>query len=79
MTTFSKDNAQWHHATAVARQICARVFRDGGAPADALETFGLAHIDIASNWRDAIDAIAFELTRSGVGTGRSDAALPRAA
>jgi hypothetical protein len=32
---------QWHHAQSIARQSCARVFRDGGQPADALQTFNL--------------------------------------
>ena len=32
---------QWHQAVGVARQSCARFFRDGGAPADALLAFGL--------------------------------------
>ena len=32
---------QWNEAMGVARQSCARVFRDGGAPIDALKAFGL--------------------------------------
>ena len=32
---------QWHHAQGIARQTCARVFRDGGLPEDALQTLGL--------------------------------------
>ena len=27
---------QWHQAIAVSRQECARIFRDGGTPGDAL-------------------------------------------
>ena len=36
------DTMQWHQTLGYARQVCARVFRDGGAPADALGAFGLA-------------------------------------
>ena len=68
MTTMQHNNArfaaEYEHATSVARQICARVFRDGGAPAEALEAFGIAHADIASGWRDAVDRIAHELVHS---------------
>ncbi len=32
---------QWHEAIGMARQSCARVFRDGGTPGDALKAFGL--------------------------------------
>ncbi len=32
---------QWHNAMGLARQSCARVFRDGGTPGDALKAFGL--------------------------------------
>ncbi len=31
---------QWNEAMGIARQFCARVFRDGGSPADALKAFG---------------------------------------
>ena len=49
------------YATTIARQICARVFRDGGAPADALDAYGLAHEDVQGNWRAAVDLIAAAL------------------
>ena len=32
---------QWQQAIAVSRQECARIFRDGGTPDDALVAFGL--------------------------------------
>lgn len=51
---------QWHQALAVSRQTCARVFRDGGAPADALSAFGLAS-DASITWERAVDHIAAEL------------------
>ena len=34
---------QWQHAIGIARQPCARIFRDGGAPADALEALYVQH------------------------------------
>ena len=49
------------HATALARQACARVFRDGGAPTDALEAFGLAGHETVGDWAQAIDLIAAAL------------------
>lgn len=51
---------QWHQALAVSRQTCARVFRDGGAPADALAAFGVS-IDADLTWEKAVDAIAAEI------------------
>ena len=51
---------QWHQAVAVSRQTCARVFRDGGSPVEALAAFGLAgHADVS--WEKAVDVIAGEL------------------
>jgi hypothetical protein len=51
---------QWHQAVAVSRQTCARVFRDGGSPAEALAAFGIAGSnDVA--WEKAVDLIAAEL------------------
>ena len=32
---------QWQQSIGYARQACARLFRDGGTPADALAAFGL--------------------------------------
>lgn len=51
---------QWHSAVGVARQICARVFRDGGTPADAVTAFGLTDAEGLS-WSKAVDAIAERL------------------
>lgn len=50
---------QWHSAVGVARQICARVFRDGGTPADAVIAFGLDAE--AASWSKAVDVIAERL------------------
>jgi hypothetical protein len=49
---------QWHQAVGVARQSCARFFRDGGNPADALKAFGLAHETASSDWGKAVESIA---------------------
>jgi hypothetical protein len=53
---------QWHHAIAVSRQACGRVFADGGTPADAIVAFGLnAAADHELTWEKAVDCIAEEL------------------
>jgi hypothetical protein len=57
---------QWHQAIGVARQSCARVFRDGGAPIDALEAFGLRGKRSKSevlSWDKAVELIAEALCR----------------
>jgi hypothetical protein len=51
---------QWHQAVAVSRQECARIFRDGGTPQDALAAFGLS-VDAIANWERVVDQIAAEL------------------
>ncbi len=53
---------QWHQAVGVARASCARFFRDGGAPADALHAFGLSADERgAHDWSRAVEAIAESL------------------
>lgn len=48
---------QWHQSLGLARQICARVFRDGGTAGDALEAFGVAaRSDVT--WDKAVEMIA---------------------
>jgi hypothetical protein len=51
---------QWHQAIAVSRQECARIFRDGGTPQDALVAFGLRPEESA-NWERVVDLVAGEL------------------
>ncbi|MET0407546.1 MAG: hypothetical protein ABW006_04175 [Hyphomicrobium sp.] len=51
---------QWHQAVAVSREQCARIFRDGGAPGDALVAFGLRS-EKGANWERVVDLIAAEL------------------
>ena len=48
---------QWHQALGVARQSCARLFRDGGTPEDALRAFGLKP-SAADDWSHAVELIA---------------------
>ena len=54
------DDMQWHQSLGYARQVCARVFRDGGEPADALKAFGLvsAADAVGSDWSKAVEKIA---------------------
>lgn len=52
---------QWHQAMGYARQVCARVFRDGGSPADAIEAFGLripASEAGALSWDKTVERVA---------------------
>ncbi len=51
------DPAHWHQSVGYARQACARVFRDGGSPAEAIATFG-AKVDGRLDWSRAVEVIA---------------------
>jgi hypothetical protein len=51
---------QWQQAVGVARQMSARVFRDGGTPADALVSLGLS-VSHDITWEKAVDKLAEEL------------------
>jgi hypothetical protein len=61
MTQLRINPQQKAHAIELARQACARVFRDGGAPIDALEAFGIATDAAVSDWREAVELIASAL------------------
>ena len=53
---------QWQESLAIARQACARLFRDGGNPADALRAFNLCPEEASAlDWSRAVDAIALSL------------------
>jgi hypothetical protein len=52
---------QWEQNVGYARTICARVFRDGGTPADALKAFGLDHVAADASWSTTVDRIAASL------------------
>jgi hypothetical protein len=54
------NSVQWQQAMGYARQACARIFRDGGGPAEACRAFGLAG-EPAADWSIAVDRIAFAL------------------
>ncbi len=59
---------QWHQAIGVARQVSARIFRDGGNAADALGAFGLsASADAGQDWSRAVEAIAEALCSQNAG------------
>lgn len=60
-------SAEWDQAMGIARQACARVFRDGGDPVDAFATFGLSrdrlpvHLSETDDWSKAVEHIAYAL------------------
>lgn len=48
---------EWQQSLGLARQACARIFRDGGTASDALKVFGLEPAADA-DWSRAVEAIA---------------------
>jgi len=54
----------WQQSLGLARQISARVFRDGGNPADAVAALGLKTPAVATTWDKAVEIIAAELSRN---------------
>lgn len=57
--------AQWQQNVGLARQACARIFRDGGTPAEALRVFGLPDTDAPRDWAVVVDRIAASLGAQG--------------
>ena len=58
-----QDPAAWHQAVGIARQACARIFRDGGTAADAVLAFGIAGSHSAGiDWGRAVRLIADSLS-----------------
>lgn len=54
--------AQWSQAMGMARQVCARIFRDGGRPADAVAAFGAMPEDAdLLDWDKAVERLAGEI------------------
>ena len=49
---------QWQQAMDYARQACARIFRDGGGPGDAIRAFGLVPGEPTGDWSIAVVRIA---------------------
>ena len=54
---------QWQQSIGVARQVCARVFRDGGTPVDAMRALDLADLEPTTDWARAVDRIAAALSQ----------------
>lgn len=56
---------EWHQAVGIARQSCARFFRDGGTARDAMRAFGAetgaTDTKNAADWGKAVEAIALVL------------------
>lgn len=57
---------QWSQAMGVARQVCARIFRDGGSPTDALTAFGMDPPGSVVGWDQAVERLALEICREPV-------------
>jgi hypothetical protein len=57
---------QWHQALGIARQACARIFRDGGRPADALEAFGVTKAVGGHDWSKTVELVAEKICREPV-------------
>jgi hypothetical protein len=53
----------WQQSLGLARQISARVFRDGGRAGDALAAVGLA-VPANVTWDKAVEMIAADLSRN---------------
>jgi len=62
MTPGHISSPHWEHAVSIARQACARIFRDGGEPIDALIAFGVSRqTSETADWSRAVDLIAQSL------------------
>ncbi len=53
---------QWQQNIGLARTACARIFRDGGKPGDALRVFGLDTDHAPTDWAVVVDRIATSLS-----------------
>lgn len=49
---------QWDQAVGLARHACARIFRNGGTPVDAVKAMGLGAAAATLDWDRAIRSIA---------------------
>ena len=52
---------QWHQAMGVARQVSARIYREGGSAAEARAAFGVQSNTNELDWSRAVEAIAESL------------------
>ena len=66
MTSYHINPLQWHQALGYARQSCARIFRDGGSPQDAMRAFGLTAAPRQVDWSKAVETIATLLCTGGM-------------
>ena len=55
---------QWQQSQGFARSVCARVFRDGGRPVDALAAFGLDTAEAPADWSVVVDRIATQISNA---------------
>lgn len=58
MTPDHINPVQWTQSLGLARQACARIFRDGGVPRDALTAFGLQPVAEQPTWDRTVEQIA---------------------
>ena len=63
MTPNNINPVHWQQSVGYARSVCARVFRDGGQPADALAAFGL-DAALAADWATVVDRIATQISKA---------------
>ena len=64
MTPNNVNPVQWEQSIGYARSVCARVFRDGGHPADALAAFGLDTSEAPADWAVVVDRIATQISKT---------------
>jgi hypothetical protein len=64
MTPNNVNPVQWQQSVGYARSVCARVFRDGGQPADALAAFGLDQSADTNDWSVIVDRIATQMCKA---------------
>lgn len=62
MTPQHVNPIEWQQNVGYARQACARIFRDGGTPGDALKAFGLTQDAALADWSVAVDRVAATLS-----------------
>lgn len=58
---------QWQQSIGLARQSCARIFRDGGKPQDALVAFGItSDAGRIVDWSKAVEMVAEAISATPV-------------
>ncbi len=66
MTPNNVNPVQWQQSLGYARNVCARIFRDGGRPADAMAAFGLDTAAAPCDWATVVDRIATQISKAPV-------------